>query len=64
MLVIGSSLAVAPANMLPMIARTTGASIILINLDAPVMDSGADVHVRGKAGELLPKIIDNLKKMV
>jgi NAD-dependent deacetylase len=64
MLVIGSSLAVAPANMLPMIARTTGASIILINLDAPVMDSGADVHVRGKAGEILPRIIDTIKKML
>ncbi len=63
MLVIGSSLAVAPANMLPAIARMTGASIILVNLDAPIMDSGADVHVRGKAGEILPKIVEMLKTM-
>lgn len=63
MIIIGSSLAVSPANMLPFIARRNGASIILVNLDSTLMETGANVHVAGKAGEVLPKIIEKLKTL-
>jgi NAD-dependent deacetylase len=62
MLVIGSSLAVAPANMIPGIAREVGAKLIVINLDDTIIDSSADVHLLEKAGVILPKIIEKMKK--
>lgn len=52
MLVIGTSLQVAPANMLPQEAKRNGASIYMINRD-PVEDPWVDGWIAGGAGDTL-----------
>jgi len=56
MLVIGTSAFVQPAAALPIHAGETGAKIIEINPDPTPLTSTADVSIRGKAGEVLPRI--------
>jgi len=51
MLVFGSSLVVYPAAELPMIAISSGAPIVIVNLEETAYDSLARVVVRGKLGE-------------
>ena len=64
MLIVGSSLVVFPAAQLPSIAKKNGAKIILINLEKTWFDDKADIVIRGKAGDILPKIVKNVKKLV
>jgi len=61
LIVIGSSLQVSPANMLPQLAKTSGAKIILLNMSETPIDSMADVIVRTPVGICLPKIIELVK---
>jgi NAD-dependent deacetylase len=56
MLVIGSSLAVAPAGDLPAVARSRGARLIIVNLAETHMDGEADLVFRTNVVELLPKL--------
>jgi len=59
-LVVGSSGHVYPASGLVNIANAAGAKTILVNLEPPVnADAFAEVHL-GKAGEILPALIENL----
>jgi NAD-dependent deacetylase len=51
MLVLGSSLVVYPAAELPMIAISSGAPVVIVNLEDTVYDSLAKIVVRGKLGE-------------
>ncbi|MEL9989781.1 MAG: NAD-dependent protein deacetylase [Thermoproteus sp.] len=60
-LVLGSSLAVAPANRLPLIAKRRGAKLVIINMGPTELDDIADVIVRGRVEEILPKIVESLK---
>jgi len=64
MLIVGSSLVVFPAAQLPSIAKKNGAKIILINLEKTWFDDKADIVIRGKAGDILPKIVKNVKKII
>jgi len=64
MLIVGSSLVVFPAAQLPSIAKKNGAKIILINLEKTWFDDKADIVIHGKAGDILPKIVKNVKKLV
>jgi NAD-dependent deacetylase len=57
-LVAGSSLTVEPAASMPRIAGQHGAALIVVNLDATPMDDVADVVAYGKAGEVLPRIVE------
>jgi NAD-dependent deacetylase len=61
-LVIGSTLVVYPAAYVPQYALEAGAKLIIINLSDTPLDRQADVLIRGKAGEVLPKVIESLKK--
>lgn len=61
LIVIGSSLQVSPANMLPQIAKSRGAKILLINMSETPIDGAADVVVHGPVGKVLPKIMELLK---
>lgn len=61
--VVGSSLVVYPASYLPMIAKERGAKLILINAERIELEYLFDVVIHGKAGEILPKIVDEIKKM-
>jgi NAD-dependent deacetylase len=56
-LVVGTSALVHPAAGLIDIARSAGASIVEVNLDATPYSGVADVSLRGKAGELLPGLL-------
>jgi NAD-dependent deacetylase len=61
MMVIGSSLEVAPACDLPLKAKRRGAAIILINYEATPVDSIADVVIRDDVATILPQIADALE---
>ena len=54
MLVIGSTLQVQPASLLPNHAKLNGAFLAIINLSETPYDDRCDVLIRNKAGEILP----------
>ncbi|GJP48733.1 hypothetical protein CLOM_g8009 [Closterium sp. NIES-68] len=56
LLVIGTSLMVAPANSLTHMCRMRGGRVIAVNLDPDAFVS-ADVGLEGKAGEVLPQLV-------
>ncbi|MFW9963474.1 MAG: NAD-dependent deacetylase [Candidatus Sifarchaeia archaeon] len=58
MLVIGTSLSVYPAAYLPQLAKNSGAKVILVNLEGINRDSVADIVLRGRATEVIPRIVD------
>lgn len=60
-LMIGSSLLVTPANQMPYSAKNKGAKVIFINKEDTFMNNIADFFLKGKVGEILPKIINYLK---
>jgi NAD-dependent deacetylase len=60
MLVVGSSLVVNPAAKLPTIARSRGASLIMLNRTETALDHLADVHILGEAGPNLSELISRL----
>lgn len=51
--VLGSSLAVSPANSLPGIARACGAKVVIVNREPTPFDGRADLAVRGEIGSVL-----------
>jgi NAD-dependent deacetylase len=62
MLIVGSSLEVAPANELPNIAKRFGAKLVIVNLEPTPADHQADVVIRGRAAEALPAIVTRLEE--
>ncbi len=56
-LVLGTSSVVYPAAALPHTALESGARVIEINLEATELSSRAHISLRGKSGELLPRIV-------
>ncbi len=57
-LVVGSSLKVMPAAMLPRLALNHNVSLIIINLQPTSLDSLADVVIAEKAGVVLPQLVE------
>ena len=62
MIVVGSSLEVAPASEIPVLAYRTGAKLIIVNLEATSADQMAEVVIRGKAAGILPLILEHLER--
>lgn len=60
MLAIGSSLEVAPACDLPLIAKRNGAKLVIINREPTAMDSFADTTLLGDAAIILPEILNEI----
>ncbi|GJM41044.1 MAG: NAD-dependent deacetylase [Ardenticatenaceae bacterium] len=56
MLVAGSSLEVAPAGDLPLLAKRAGARLIIVNFGPTHMDHEADLLFREDVAELLPQL--------
>ncbi|MEL6306495.1 MAG: NAD-dependent deacylase [Chloroflexota bacterium] len=56
-IVIGSSLEVAPASEIPLIAKRNGAKLVIINNEPTIMDRFADKVLLGDAAIVLPEII-------
>ena len=64
MLVVGTSAVVYPAASLPQIAKQAGALVVEINPEAtPLTDSVSDYIIIGKAGAILPRIVQELKRL-
>lgn len=61
-MVIGSTLIVQPASLMPRYAKKNGAFLSIINLSETPCDKFSDVLIKGKAGEVLPEIIKCLEK--
>lgn len=61
MMVIGSSLEVAPANQMPVIAKRNHAKVIIINLEETHLDYIADVVIHARAAHIIPQILDRLQ---
>ena len=59
MLVIGSSLTIYPAAFLPQLAKNAGAKIVLVNLEGTNRDDVADIVIRGRATEIIPKLVES-----
>ena len=58
LIVVGTSLEVAPVSEMPQLALDHGAKLVIINTAPTHIDSLADVVLQGNAANILPKIID------
>jgi len=58
MLVVGSSLEVAPASDLPELALANGAKLIIISYQPTYLDQQADLVIHADVAEVLPRIVD------
>ena len=63
-LVIGTSGVVYPAAYIPLIVRDSGGAIIDINPDRDAYSGTADLYIQGRAGEVLPRIVERVRKLV
>lgn len=63
LLVIGTSGVVMPAGAFPSIVKRKGGIVLEINVDETHISWIADLSIRGKAGDVLPKIVEEIKKM-
>ena len=60
-IVIGSSLEVAPASDIPLIAKRNGAKLVIINKEETMMNRFADLFISGDAAEILSAIIKQVE---
>ena len=58
MLVVGSSLVVYPAAGVPVAAVEAGAPLVIVNDEPTPLDELADVVIRGRSGEVLPRLLE------
>ncbi len=63
MIIMGTSLLVQPAALLPWKAKENGAKLIIINLSSTVYDEHADVLIRDRAGKAMGKIMDRIERV-
>jgi NAD-dependent deacetylase len=63
MVIVGSSLEVAPASDIPMLAAQNGAKLVVINLESTPIDAAAEIIIRANAAEVLPEIVTCLEAM-
>ena len=62
-LVIGTSAVVYPAATIPVTAKENGAIIIEINKEStPITDEISDYLICGSAGEIIPAIVEEVKR--
>ncbi|NOZ87015.1 MAG: NAD-dependent deacylase [Deltaproteobacteria bacterium] len=65
MLVVGTSATVAPANLVPQVAKTHGAVIIEVNLEtSELTDTLTDIFLSGSASEVLPKLVGEVESII
>lgn len=64
MLVLGSSLRVAPANHIPLQAVEYGSRLIIINYEPTPLDRHAEIVINGDVNTILPQIVDLLDRIV
>ncbi len=64
LLVVGTSGVVMPAGMLPVIARDARKPVIEVNIEESAVTPYATVFLKGKAGDVLPKLLEEAKKLL
>ena len=57
MIVVGTSLEVSPANLLPVYAKQNGAMVIEVNVEQTHMSSSMDLSLRTSAAKALPELV-------
>ena len=62
MLIVGSSLRVSPANMLPHYSLDRGGKLIIVNFMSTHLDYSAEVIVREDVCDFLPTIVEALRR--
>jgi len=62
--VVGSSLVVTPAAQMPVEALNAGAKLVIINAGETPFDKQAHLRFHEKIGEVLPKAVKRLKKLM
>lgn len=62
-MVIGSTLLVHPAAAMPGYATRNGSFLVIVNLSETPYDDAADVLIRGKAGQVLPGITKEVRRL-
>ncbi len=62
-IVVGSTLIVHPAAQMPYYAKENGAFLVVLNLSETPCDKMCDVLIRGKAGEVLQRILNEIIKL-
>ncbi len=63
MIVVGTSLEVSPANLLPVYAKQNGAMIIEVNVEQTRMSSSMDLSIRASAAKALPGLVDIISQV-
>ena len=61
MIIVGTSLAVSPANTLPIYAKQNGATLIEVNPEKTVMSNNMDLSIQATSANILPKILSIFK---
>ena len=62
MVVAGTSLAVSPANMLPIYAKQNGALMIEVNPEETLMSANMDLSIRSTSANALPELVLAVQK--
>lgn len=62
MVVVGTSLSVSPANLLPAYARQNGATLVEINPEETLMSQEMDLSIRSSAAKALPRLLATFRK--
>lgn len=60
-LVVGTSAVVQPVASFPLMAKRGGAFVLEVNMDPTPLSSLADASIQGKAGEILPRLLEKIK---
>ena len=61
-IVIGSSLVVYPAALMPQYAVQSGAKLVIINEGETSLDHAADIRIDDKAGKVMSQVVKKVKK--
>ena len=65
MLVVGTSAVIQPAALMPVIAKESGAKIVEINPEStPLTGEISSYLIKGKAGDVLNRIMSELEKII
>jgi NAD-dependent deacetylase len=61
LLVVGTSAVVQPVASFPLMAKQAGAFVVEVNMDPTPLSSFADASLQGKAGVILPALLEKIK---
>lgn len=62
-LVVGTSGAVYPANMIPIVAKQSGATVLEINPQASMLTDSVDILLAAPSGDVLPQIVQQIRQI-